>query len=56
MFFGYPYSECGKCGKVKDEWARIVEMDEGGKLTHKVICFDCADKLEQEEKEGAADG
>jgi len=55
MFFGYPYIECGHCGKVTDEWAGIVEKNEDGKPVHKIICFDCADKLHEEKKEGAAD-
>ena len=37
-----------------DEWARIVEKDENGKPVHKIICFDCEEKLEKEKKEGAA--
>lgn len=53
MFFGYPYFNCAMCGILTDEWAHIVETNEAGKPEHKLICFDCCDKLEELEKDEA---
>lgn len=44
MFFGFPYVECSRCGRLVDEWSYNPE-------TKVFLCLDCEDEELEKRKE-----